>query len=177
LQSNRHGERHKNRTADGGLPAATGPRSGNPLIGARKRWLFPELARRVHPALDAGSNDNRKNLMPSFRCTGLKSFASGILGVSQDVADLLWTARMIAVGLSILAISPISAADEPCRSIKSNMARLACFDRAASSAQSSIQEARPATDRVGGAFVDPAEWLRAENDKVAARLKGICRGC
>jgi hypothetical protein len=85
---------------------------------------------------------------------------------------------MIAVGLSILTISPTSAADEQCRSIKSDMTRLACFDRAASSAQSSNKEAHPATDqKVGGAFVDPAEWLRAENDKVAARLKGICRGC
>jgi hypothetical protein len=128
--------------------------------------------------LDAGSNDNRKNLMPSSQCAGLRSFASEILGVWQDVADLLRAAGMIAVGLSILAISPISAADEQCRSIKSNMARLACFDRAASSAQSSSKEARPATDqKVGAAFVDPAEWLRAENDKVAARLKGICRGC
>jgi hypothetical protein len=128
--------------------------------------------------LDAGSNDNRKNLMPSSQCAGLKSFASGFLGVSQDVAYLLWAASMIAVGLSILAISPTSAADEQCHSIKSDMARLACFDRAASSVRSSSKEARPATDQqVGGAFVDPAEWLRAENDKVAARLKGICRGC
>jgi hypothetical protein len=128
--------------------------------------------------LDAGSNDNRKNLMPSPQCAGLRSFASGFFVVSQDVADLLWAASMIAVGLSILAISPTSAADEQCRSIKSDMARLACFDRAASSAQSSNKEAHPATDqKVGGAFVDPVEWLRAENDKVAARLKGICRGC
>jgi hypothetical protein len=128
--------------------------------------------------LDAGSNDKPKEPDAEFPMRVLKSFASGFLGVSQDVADLLWAASMIAVGLSILAISPTSAADEQCHSIKSDMARLACFDRAASSVRSSNEEARPATDqKVGGAFVDPAEWLRAENDKVAARLKGICRGC
>ena len=85
---------------------------------------------------------------------------------------------MMAIGLSILAISPAFAAGEQCHSIKSDKDRLACFDRGMPSAQSSNSEARPATDqKAKGAFVDPAEWLSGENDKVAARLKGICRGC
>ena len=85
---------------------------------------------------------------------------------------------MMAMGLSILAISPASAADEQCRAIKSEKGRLACFDREASSAKSSNRDARPAPEqKAEGAFVDPAELLRIENDKVAARLKGICRGC
>jgi hypothetical protein len=87
-------------------------------------------------------------------------------------------AGMIATGLSILAVSPASAADEQCRSIKSDKGRLACFDREGSSARSSDTKARPATDKkAAGAFVDPVELLRTENDKVAARLKGVCRGC
>ena len=105
----------------------------------------------------------------------LKIPVSRLVGISHKIADLLW--RAIAIGLCSLAISPASAADEQCHSIKSDMGRLACFDRWAPAAQSS-GEARPAADpKVGGPFVDPVEWLRAENDKIAGRLKGICRGC
>lgn len=84
----------------------------------------------------------------------------------------------MAIGLSILAASPTSAADEQCRAIKSDKGRLTCFDRGTPSAQSGKRDALPATDKKAeGAFVDPAELLKIENDKVAARLKGICRGC
>lgn len=120
---------------------------------------------------------NRKNLMRGFQFAGLlKPSTSGVLGASRKLAHLLWGA--IAIGLSILAISPTYSADEQCRSIKSDKGRLACFDRGAPSAQSSDSSALRATDqKTGGAFIDPVEWLRTENDKVAARLKGICRGC
>jgi hypothetical protein len=85
---------------------------------------------------------------------------------------------MMAIGLSILAVSPTSAAGEQCGSITSDKDRLACFDRGTPSAQGSNREARPPADqKAKGAFVDPAEWMSKENDKVAARLKGICRGC
>lgn len=94
------------------------------------------------------------------------------------LAPFVLAARMTAVGLSILAALPASAAEERCRSIKSDRDRLACFDQGALSVQSGNRDARPATDKKAeGAFVDPAEWLSSENDKVAARLKGICRGC
>jgi hypothetical protein len=84
----------------------------------------------------------------------------------------------VSIGLSIVATSPASAVNEQCRSIKSDKERLACFDREASSTQRGNTEARPTTDQKAvGAFVDPVEWLRAENDKVTARLKGVCRGC
>jgi hypothetical protein len=101
---------------------------------------------------------------------------------SSQVAGLLRRiapgASMMAIGLGILAASPASAADEQCRAIKSDKDRLACFDRGAVSTQSGTREARPATDKKAeGGFVDPAELLKTENDKVAARLKGICRGC
>jgi len=108
---------------------------------------------------------HRRNPMQSSRFAGLLTrFASG--------------AGMMAIGLSILAVPPASAANEQCRAIKSEKGRLACFDREGPPAQGSNGEARPATDqKAAGAFVDPVEWLRIENDKVAARLKGICRGC
>jgi hypothetical protein len=117
--------------------------------------------------------------MQSSQFVGLlPRFAPRFVGIPRKVADLLRPAGMMAIGLSILAISPTSAADEQCRSIKSDKGRLACFDQGASSAKSGSREARPATDqKAEGGFVDPAEWLRTENDKVAARLKGICRGC
>jgi predicted RNA methylase len=107
----------------------------------------------------------------------LTRFASRFVGVPLEVTDLVCGAGMMAIGLSILAISPTFAADEQCHAIKSDKGRLACFDREASSAKSGNREARPATAQKEGAFVDPAEWLRSENDKVADRLKGICRGC
>lgn len=87
-------------------------------------------------------------------------------------------ASITAIGLSILVASPMSAAEAQCRAIKSDKDRLACFDRGTASAQTGNKEIRPVTDqKATGAFVDPAEWLSGENDKVAARLKGICRGC
>jgi hypothetical protein len=90
----------------------------------------------------------------------------------------MWIASATAIGLSILAISPASAADEQCRSIKSDTERLACFARGVASGQGRNGEAATTTDRrPDGSFVDPVDWLKTENDKVSARLKGICRGC
>jgi hypothetical protein len=87
-------------------------------------------------------------------------------------------ASMMAIGLSILATSPTAAAEAQCRSIKSDKDRLAWFDRRTPSDQSDNRDVLLVTDqKATGAFVDPAEWLSGENDKVAARLKGICRGC
>jgi len=85
---------------------------------------------------------------------------------------------MMAIGLVVFAIAPALAAGEPCSAIKSSKERLACFDRGVSPVQGNNGPTRPATEqKTEGAFVDPAELLRIENDKVAARLKGICRGC
>ena len=84
----------------------------------------------------------------------------------------------MAIGLIVVAIAPASAAGEPCSAIKSSKERLACFDRGVASVPGSNGQTRPATEqKTEGAFVDPAELLRIENDKVAARLKGIRRGC
>ena len=112
---------------------------------------------RVNACIVPNQKGKPKEPMQSFRIVGLCA---------------------VSIGLSILATSPASAVNEHCRSIKSDKERLACFDREASSTQRGNTEARPTTDQKAvGAFVDPVEWLRAENDKVTARLKGVCRGC
>jgi hypothetical protein len=84
---------------------------------------------------------------------------------------------MLMAGLAVLAISPALAATERCRSIRSDKERLACFDSEASAAQASKPHAKSTKGADGSTFVDPVESLKAENDKVGARLKGICRGC
>jgi len=84
---------------------------------------------------DAGE---RKNLMLGDL---LKIFAFRLVGISK-IADRLWRASIIAIGLGSLAISPTSAADEQCHSIKSDKGRLACFDRGPPFVQSS-RETRP----------------------------------
>src|SRR3954470_12186982 len=107
----------------------------------------------------------------------LKGVAPGAVRAPRKAGQLL-LAGMVAIGLSLLPGSPVSAAGEPCRGIKSEKERLACFDRGVPAAQGGNAPARPATDqRAAPPFVDPAEWMKDENDKVAARLKGICRGC
>jgi hypothetical protein len=110
---------------------------------------------------------------PHIRCLFKKANPQEPMRSSQIVGLCA-----VSIGLSIVATSPASAVNEHCRSIKSDKERLACFDREASSTQRGNTEARPTTDQKAvGAFVDPVEWLRAENDKVTARLKGVCRGC
>jgi hypothetical protein len=84
---------------------------------------------------------------------------------------------MLMMGLSVLATSPVFAATELCRSIGSDKERLACFDRETSPVQANKRQTRPTEETAAPTFVDPVEALKTENDKVSARLKGICRGC
>ena len=129
-----------------------------------------------HSSVDAGSDDKLRNVR--IFANPLKHFFIDIRRRPAKGIDHMWIASATAIGLTILAISPVSAADEQCRSIKSDKERLACFERGVPSSQSSNREAATATDRrPDGSFVDPVDWLKTENDKVAARLKGICRGC
>jgi len=84
---------------------------------------------------------------------------------------------LLLIGLSVLAASPVFAATESCRTIAAEKERLACFDRAAAPAQGGKRQAGAKEEGTGSKFVDPVDSLKAENDKVSARLKGICRGC
>jgi hypothetical protein len=85
--------------------------------------------------------------------------------------------QVLMVGLSVLLSSPVLATVEQCRSIGSDKERLACFDREAPPYQGNEQQTRATKESAGSAFVDPVESLKAENDRVGVRLKGICRGC
>ena len=85
--------------------------------------------------------------------------------------------QILMVGLSILVSSPVFATVEQCRSIGPDKERLACFDKEAPPVLGNKQQAKAAKEPAGSTFVDPVESLKAENDKVSARLKGICRGC
>jgi hypothetical protein len=85
--------------------------------------------------------------------------------------------RLLIIGVSVLAISPVLAATEICRSVSSDQERLACFDRESLPVQGSKRQAKAKEEATGSKFVDPVDSLKAENDRVSARLKGICRGC
>jgi hypothetical protein len=85
--------------------------------------------------------------------------------------------RLLMIGFAVLAISPVFAASEICYSIEADKDRLACFDRQASPAHGQQGAAKSTKSPAGTTYVDPVDSLRAENDKVSARLKGICRGC
>jgi hypothetical protein len=87
------------------------------------------------------------------------------------------TGRMLMIALGVLAATPAFAAAEFCRSIRSESERLACFDKHASPVDAGKRQARTTKEKAGSEFVDPVDLLKAENDKVDARLKGICRGC
>lgn len=69
------------------------------------------------------------------------------------------------------------AAVEQCRSIASDTERLACYDRETKTA---AQPAKPqilTREKTKAKTVDTVDHLKVENDRVSARLKGICRGC
>jgi hypothetical protein len=55
--------------------------------------------------------------------------------------------------------------------------RLACFDKEAPPVHGDKQQIKGTKEPAGSTFVDPIESLKAENEKIGARLKRICRGC
>ena len=65
--------------------------------------------------------------------------------------------RVLMVGMAVLAISPVLAATERCRSIRSDKERLACFDSEASAAQANKRQAKAKKEADGSTFVDPVE--------------------
>ena len=79
---------------------------------------------------------------------------------------------------TIPAIAGAQAAD--CRSIANSTERLACYDKAApSAAQASKPPALPVAPKPASAEqqAPPGDMLAAENSKLDARIKGICRSC
>ena len=84
--------------------------------------------------------------------------------------------KVVALLIAICALSQAAAAQTPeCKSITGPNERLACYDRAATPAKS---VERPAASKTPNAdqpkYVDK---IGAEDARMNARLKNICRGC
>jgi hypothetical protein len=85
------------------------------------------------------------------------------------------TTWIVLAGLALLGVLPTVARAELCGEIRSNRERLACFDREASKMKANRKPTSPAKAPLS--TIDPVDWLKAENEKLSMRLRGICRGC
>jgi hypothetical protein len=72
-----------------------------------------------------------------------------------------------------LLVSSLAAAED-CKANQNSLAMLVCMDQQAAAR---AKENRNLEKVPRSTIVDPVDQLKAENDKVGARLKGICRGC
>jgi hypothetical protein len=96
--------------------------------------------------------------------------------------------RLVAVFVAICALSQTALAQTPdCKAIADTAARLACYDRAAPaaaaksapSAATADKTAKPAS-KPPASKIDNSKYvdtIGAEDAKMNARLKNICRGC
>jgi hypothetical protein len=78
-----------------------------------------------------------------------------------------------AVTLALLAATLGAApvfAETQCRTLKSRKDRDACHAQ-----QASAKQAR--SEAPNGKMIDAIELLKIEDDRLAKRLQGICRGC
>jgi hypothetical protein len=86
--------------------------------------------------------------------------------------------RFFAILIAICTLSQTASAQTPeCKSISDGGARLACYDKAASPPKTSAA-AKP--QRTAGSKVDTAKYvdsISAEDARMSAQLKNICRGC
>jgi hypothetical protein len=93
--------------------------------------------------------------------------------------------KLIACLTVLLAIncSPAFAGSKNCANIKPGSERQACEDGKAGSIKSGATKPGPAVaKREPGLsdnpkMIDSVELLKQEDDRVAKRLNGICRGC
>ena len=88
--------------------------------------------------------------------------------------------RFFAALAAICALCQPALAQAPdCKSMTNADARLACYDKATPPAASSAT-AKPAARPASASKVDAAKYvdsISAEDAKMNARLKSICRGC
>jgi hypothetical protein len=81
--------------------------------------------------------------------------------------------KFIALLIAICALSQAAIAQTTdCKSIAGREDRLACYDKAAQPAKSTTRPA--AAQPAASGYVDP---IGAEDARMNARLKNICRGC
>jgi hypothetical protein len=84
--------------------------------------------------------------------------------------------RVIALLIAICALSQAAVAQTPgCKSISAPNDRLACYDKAAPPARSTARPAASSTPKPDpSGYVDT---ISAEDARMNAQLKNICRGC
>ena len=80
--------------------------------------------------------------------------------------------RLFAMLAAVCLLSPSALAETPeCKTIPAASARLACYDKAALEASADKSAAaKPSTEK----YVDT---IGAEDARMNAQLKNICRGC
>jgi len=82
--------------------------------------------------------------------------------------------RLLIIGLSVLAISPVLAATEICRSVTSEQERLACFDRESLPVQGSKRQAKAKEEATGSKlFVDEVTILGGKASQLSALAVAI----
>jgi predicted lipid-binding transport protein (Tim44 family) len=85
-------------------------------------------------------------------------------------------AALLIVLFTIPAIAGAQAAD--CRSVANSTERLACYDKAQPPAAQQASRRSAAPKPASAEQQAPlGDVLAAENSKLDARIKGICRGC
>ena len=84
--------------------------------------------------------------------------------------------RVVALLIAICGLSQAAIAQAPeCKSISARNDRLACYDKAAPPAKSTVRPAASGTPKP-----DPSRYvdaISAEDARMNAQLKNICRGC
>jgi hypothetical protein len=84
--------------------------------------------------------------------------------------------RVVALLIAICTLSQAAIAQTPeCKSISAPNDRLACYDKAAPRAKSTLRPAASSAPQP-----DPSRYvdaIGAEDARMNARLKNICRGC
>jgi hypothetical protein len=87
--------------------------------------------------------------------------------------------RLFAMLVAVCALSPPAIAQTPdCKAIPDAGARLACYDKAASANKPTT--GKPAAATGPAAKADPGKYvdaIGAEDARMNAQLKNICRGC
>jgi hypothetical protein len=91
--------------------------------------------------------------------------------------------RLFAMLAAICLLSPSALAETPeCKTIPAASARLACYDKAALEASADKSAAAKPAATAGAAAAKPStekyvDTIGAEDARMNAQLKNICRGC
>lgn len=73
----------------------------------------------------------------------------------------------------MLGSSPVVAATKECRSIQARKDRNACYEQQ----KEALAAKRAPTTSDNTKMIDAVDQMKLEDDRLAKRLQGICRGC